>query len=152
MVGLIYAFFAFSGFYLYGTAAKADVLLCFPKKSIMVAIGRLGIALNVTLSCPLQVSPCRDAITQLAYGIRAKDLDNPRYYGLTYFLLAAATGIAMIVDDIQIVFGLVGATCGTLICFILPGYFFVKLVKDQARVRRALSYVVFVFGIVCMPV
>jgi len=62
---LIYASFASIGFYIYGTDMKPDLLTCLPKKSLLVDFARVGISLNVLLSYPLQLQPCRDSLSYL---------------------------------------------------------------------------------------
>jgi len=153
-VALIYTLFAMTGFYLIGTALKPDILTCLPKDSPLVLVCRLGISMNVTFSMPLQVHPTRDSLASMIFGkgLRAKDLSPIKYYGLTLGVIACATAIALVVTDIDTVFGLVGAVCGMFICYILPSYFFIKLVdRSRARVRYIISIFMLAFGIVALP-
>jgi len=153
-VALIYTLFALTGFYLIGTALKADILTCLPKDSPLVLVCRLGISMNVTFSMPLQVHPTRDSISSMIFGggVRAKDLSPLKYYGLTLGVVVCATGVALVVTSIDTIFGLVGAVCGLFICYILPSFFFIKLVdKSRARVRYVISIFMLVFGIVALP-
>jgi len=151
---VIYSAFALTGFYLIGTNLKADIITCLPKTSALADVCRFGIALNMAFSIPLQIHPSRDSLTSMLFGsgVRAKDLPACTYYVMTFALMATATGIAMIVTSIDEVFGLVGAVCGVFICYILPGFFFWKLMKKtRAKVRQVLSILVIVFGVFTLP-
>lgn len=153
-VALIYSVFAMTGFYLIGTALKDDILTCLPKASPLVLICRAGISMNVTFSMPLQVHPTRDSLAHIIFGshVRAKELPKVKYYILTLGIVFAATAIAMVVTSVSMVFGLVGAVCGLLICYILPSFFFIKRVdRSRARVRYAVSIFMLCFGIVALP-
>jgi len=151
---MIYAFFAVIGFYLMGTEVEADIITCLPANSALVDSCRLVIALKMAFSVPLQLHPSRNGFTSMIYGsdVQAQDLPAWIYFTLTFLLVAASTAIALVVTKVHIVFALVGAVCNLGICYILPGFFFVKLVKrSKAPVRHAVSILIMIIGLLSVP-
>eukprot|EP01119_Soliformovum_irregulare_P025985 TRINITY_DN9771_c0_g1_i1.p1 TRINITY_DN9771_c0_g1~~TRINITY_DN9771_c0_g1_i1.p1 ORF type:complete len:485 (-),score=103.86 TRINITY_DN9771_c0_g1_i1:8-1462(-) len=55
-----------------------------------------------------------------------------RYIAITVAILILSYGIAFLVKDLDVVFGIVGATGSTTICYILPGLFYVKLHSEES--------------------
>lgn len=52
---------------------------------------------------------------------------------------------AVFVPNVSLVFGLTGSTGSTLSCYILPPWFYIKLVKPPTR-KRVGAWIVFIFG------
>jgi len=151
---MIYSFFAVVGFYSMGTEVEADIVTCLPSKSILVDSCRLGIALKMAFSVPLQLHPCRNGFTRMICGgsVQPHDLPLWSHFTLTFLLVAASTAIAMFVTEVHLVFALVGAACNLIIFYILPGFFFVKLVKwSKAPVRHVVSILIIIVGLVSAP-
>jgi len=151
---MIYVFFALVGFYVMGTEVEADIITCLPADSALVDSCRLGIALKMAFSVPLQLHPSRNGITSMIYGsdVQAQDLPAWIYFTLTFFLVAASTAIALVVTEVHIIFAFVGAVCNLSICHILPSFFFVKLVKrSKAPVKHAVSILIIIIGLLSLP-
>ena len=55
-------------------------------------------------------------------------------------LYLAVMGISMAVSNIEAVFNLLGSICGSLICIILPCFFYVRLVGKRQKARSLKYY------------
>ena len=95
-------------------------------------------AFSICMTYPLLVFPMRDSLdllimkTQCAagaarnYGWSSEQFNKARFFGLTVMLLALAFFVAVMIPDVEVVFGLTGCTFGILICFVLPALMFLK--------------------------
>jgi len=97
---------------------------------------RMVMAGTATLVCPMLVLPCRSTIDHLAIlgGCVDKPVGVPwkmRHLAETVLILGVALAIASWEGDLARVFGLTGATAGTLICYVLPPAFFASLRRSQ---------------------
>ena len=177
---ILYMIVAIEGYRTYGSEVKGDILLNYPQTGL-VTMMRIGIAIMVILSYPLQLDPSRRCLTSLVYAlvgrrerrrreeqqspeirpiqntteasdemferladtnvqvpintpdeiapssvIDAEDdmieiLDSFLFYGITCVFLVLSFSVAMIVSDLGIVLGVVGATGSTMVSYILPG-------------------------------
>jgi len=151
---IIYILFASVGFYLIGIGLEADIVTCLPRTSVLVNVCRFAISFKMAFSVPLQLHPSRNGIVSIIYGssVQAHDLPGYSYYSMTFILVAAVTGIALVVTEIHLVFSLIGSLCEVIICYILPGFFFVKLVKrSDAPKTFAMSRVIILVGVLAVP-
>ena len=83
-----------------------------------------------------------------------------RYVVTTAVFLACSLAIALTVSDLGLMLSLVGATGSTMISYVLPGWFYYNLHKDEVdgessrswpRFLVNLSYTQFVVGVVLIP-
>jgi hypothetical protein len=68
--------------------------------------------------------------------------------GLTMFLLSLAWCAAVLVSNIALLYSIVGATCGCMICYVLPAWVF--LLTPASPRQKAKAVVVLVFGVISM--
>ncbi|GKT36198.1 hypothetical protein ADUPG1_009208 [Aduncisulcus paluster] len=66
---------------------------------------------------------------------------------ISFFIVAFATGVAMLVDDLGILFSIVGSLFGTAVVFVFPGFFLVAI--ERRRWVQVIGIILIVFGIVC---
>jgi|AntRauTorckE5430_2_1112549.scaffolds.fasta_scaffold10125_1 amino acid permease len=177
---ILYMIVAIEGYRTYGSEVKGDILLNYPQTGL-VTMMRIGIAIMVILSYPLQLDPSRRCLTSLVYALvgrrekrrreqyqsqqigpvqnsteaspemfeRLADtndqvpnnnddgidpsstievdedmveiLDSFLFYGITCVFLVLSFAVAMMVSDLGIILGVVGATGSTMVSYILPG-------------------------------
>lgn len=65
---ILYMIVAIEGYRTYGSEVKGDILLNYPKTGL-VTMMRIGIAIMVILSYPLQLDPSRRCLTSLVYAL-----------------------------------------------------------------------------------
>ena len=95
-------------------------------------------AFSICMTYPLLVFPMRDSLDILLMkmncvsdlprnrGWSSGEFDKIRFYVLTVILISFAFTIAVLIPDVEVVFGLTGCTMGILICFVLPSTMFLK--------------------------
>lgn len=157
--GGIYVVVAVAGFLTYGTQVDSNILVSYPKAPLTTA-ARICVSLLVAFSFPILFLPGRSSIMGLWRGLD-KDEDawlkynTFRYTVVTICLLAAALGTALVVEDLGIIFGFVGATGATMISFILPGISYYKMhdsMQEGPQWKRTGALMLCGLGMVIMPV
>ena len=167
------------GYYTFGDTVDSDILKSYPQNAL-VTILRFFIALLVTFSYPLQLDPsrrcCMTLINQLREWNRNRKMNKSReagledaemdkeklieratspvddytWYAITIFFLAGSFLIAMAVQDLGTILGLVGATGSTTVTYILPGFIYYKTFPDGKL--KFLAVLQMSLGLVIMPI
>jgi amino acid permease len=60
-------------------------------------------------------------------------------------------GIGISVDDIEVVFNIIGAVCSTSIGALFPCFFYFKLVDKKRKTKRLLYYITIFVFMVMLP-
>jgi len=127
-----YMIVAASGYAVYGAAVMPDVLQNFPATAATTT-ARLLSCLLVLCSYPLLVLPARTSLMALEALFDPPDTAagattlHRRFWTDTAIFLLGSYAIAMITDDLGVVFSLIGATGATIITYILPGAAYYKM-------------------------
>ena len=58
-----------------------------------------------------------------------------RFFGLTALLIALAFLVAVLIPDVEVVFGLTGCTFGIMICFVLPALMFLRASGEDTELK-----------------
>merc|ERR1712228_608769 len=90
------------------------------------------------------------SLSQLIWSCDAAELPWNRYVCLVLGLFASSWGIGMVVTDLSIVLAFVGATTSTLLGYVLPAWFYLKIYPEQTW-ERSLAWVVFFVGLLLIP-
>ena len=69
----------------------------------------------------------------------------------TLLIYAVVIGVAMGVDDIEIVYNAIGAICSTSIVVVLPCLFYVRLIKKNNKAKGLRYYSSWILMIVMTP-
>ena len=125
-------------------------------QDVVSTIGRLAVTVLVTFSYPLQRFPFRnnsmEIVDAIAKATTKKEVPKtPFYVGITLFICITTYIIAVFVTSLDLVLSLVGATGSTIICYILPGFFYFQLTSsDGITLRRVLALLLGIFGVCFM--
>ena len=137
--GLLYVLIGFAGYRTFGDAVSSNLLESFPGRHPAVIVARLGFAALVSFSYPLMAKPARDsffsllensarpALRALAAPAAEGGGGERLYLAFTSAFLALTWAIAAAVDDLGIVLSLLGATCSTVLAFIMPPVVFLSM-------------------------
>ena len=146
--GLLYVLIGFAGYRTFGDAVSSNLLESFPGRHPAVIVARLGFAALVSFSYPLMAKPARDSFFSLLENSARpawRALAAPAaeggggerlYLAFTSAFLALTWAIAAAVDDLGIVLSLLGATCSTVLAFIMPPVVFLSTHFASRRDRR----------------
>eukprot|EP01136_Pigoraptor_vietnamica_P028834 Opistho-1_new@86744 len=118
--GLLYILTGFAGYAQFGSATKGNILENYAVDDTLVNVARLIMALHISLAYPVALYPMRRAVDLLVLRggrgmpTRARTfVQNAAVVGLTSLL-------AILVPQVDTVFGFVGASSGVAITFGLP--------------------------------
>ncbi|KIP03412.1 hypothetical protein PHLGIDRAFT_26130 [Phlebiopsis gigantea 11061_1 CR5-6] len=158
---LVYEIIAVFGYLTFGSKVGANIIAMYPSTSLFIAVGQLAIAILVMFSYPLQVHPCRNCLDKVFHAGHvlpqktgdedADDIEIEDEHGgstemgplkhtvLTVAIIASGFTIAYFVDDLQMVLSFVGSTGSTTISFILPGFFYWKLTRNDPEAPKGLN-------------
>ncbi|OWZ10088.1 Sodium-coupled neutral amino acid transporter [Phytophthora megakarya] len=104
---------------------KGNILLSFPLSDTLIAISRAAITFTVAVAFPLNIFPCRFTIDMMFFS-NSED-SWPRHVAVTSGLVLLALVLAIFCPSINVVFGIIGGTCSTVVCFCFPAAFILKL-------------------------
>ncbi|BEI91516.1 uncharacterized protein CcaverHIS019_0403360 [Cutaneotrichosporon cavernicola] len=83
-------------------------------------------------------------------GPTAAEMPMKKYIGFTTGILVAGYLIAFLVDELDIVLSFVGSTGSTIISFILPGFFYFRLYRDQRGLTKWFALALGIYGVAVM--
>ncbi|KAF1805251.1 transmembrane amino acid transporter protein-domain-containing protein [Mucor lusitanicus] len=159
----IYEVVAVLGYLSFGKDVLGNIILMYPQ-SYFVAYGRLAIVILVIFSYPLQAHPCRASIDKIIDSFhRQKQLPQQqdavivnhtkRHLIVTTCIVVATYLVAITISQLDLVLSFVGSTGSTTISFILPGFFYLKLFKqDGWNWKRCVALFLVVYGFLVMSI
>ncbi|ETO28288.1 amino acid/polyamine transporter [Reticulomyxa filosa] len=151
---IIYSSSSFAGYQTFGSVLdknNSDVLKLYPETWITTIV-RLLLSMNLSLSYPLQCNPCRNCLSQLIFGKSALELDDKRFYMLTYGITCGSWMLALVVNSLGVVLAIVGSTGSTTISYILPGLFYYLTFKnDKTNKMKYLALALAILGCCVVP-
>ncbi|GAB5573692.1 sodium-coupled neutral amino acid transporter 4 [Prionailurus iriomotensis] len=111
---------------------------------------RLAVLVAVTLTVPIVLFPIRTSVTTLLFPKRP--FSWIRHFLIAAILLALNNVLVILVPTIKYIFGFIGASSATMLIFILPAVFYLKLVKKEPlRSPQKVGALIFlVVGIIFM--
>ncbi|NXA67359.1 S38A4 protein, partial [Mohoua ochrocephala] len=113
---------------------------------------RLAVLVAVTLTVPLVLFPIRSSISALLFPKRP--FSWIRHFLIAVVILAFNNLLVIFVPTIKDIFGFIGASSATMLIFILPGAFYLRIVKKEPlRSPQKIGALIFlIVGIVFMIV
>jgi len=112
------------GYLTFLDGACGNILLNDYKESPGAIIAAIAISTSMILTQPITTFTWRSFFCDFVWKMNAKDLSTTTHVILTTIYTAFGMLIALLVTDIAVVFGLMGATTYPLCGFILPAIFF----------------------------
>lgn len=108
----------------------------------------------MSFSYPLQLHPARLSLDSALFGSKGPLFwPKARHIGETTILLAGGFTIAMVVKELDLVLSVIGATGSTLLCYILPGFFYFILSHGRGcSVIRIIALCLCIVGCITMVV
>ncbi|XP_033108026.1 putative sodium-coupled neutral amino acid transporter 10 [Anneissia japonica] len=140
----------------YKQGIKGDILLNF-KPSLTSDIFQLCFTLSVALSFPLVIFPCRTSLySMFCSQSTSHSVENPggsggsvyipqgKFNTITLSIIILTLSLGIIVQNVETVLALTGATLGSFICFILPAIIYNK---TQGVANKGTAKFILVIGI-----
>lgn len=146
---LIYLISSLFGYLTFYGQVESELLQSYdaflPRDVVMMTV-RLAILLAVLMTVPLIHFPARKALATLLF--EARPFSWTYHILSTLFILTTVTLFAIFVPDIRNVFGLVGATTSTLLLFVFPGIFHLRLSDQPIKTLESIGAIsLLLFGV-----
>ncbi|XP_063446422.1 putative sodium-coupled neutral amino acid transporter 10 [Mytilus trossulus] len=119
---------------------------------------KLGFVISIAITFPLIIFPCRASLYTLLFPQRQKIgeeleqrpvLPEIHFKVLTVLIVMSAVITGILVPNVEFVLAISGATMGTLICYIFPAMFFLRVMTGSSEGKN-LAQFVFVCGFTIM--
>lgn len=140
---ILYSLSALFGYLTFYNWTESELLLMYSyvdSSNVMTLVVRLCVLLAVVLTVPLTHFPARKAITFLLFP--EKKFSWIHHIGIMIFLLTFINILVVFVPTIREVFGIIGATASTMLVFVLPSIFFLRIdehsIKESKEKKGAL--------------
>ncbi|XP_072914817.1 sodium-coupled neutral amino acid transporter 4 isoform X2 [Hemitrygon akajei] len=117
---------------------------------IVILSVRLAVLVAVTLTVPIVIFPIRASIQELLFPRRS--FNWIRHIGIAAILLVLNNLLVIFVPNIRDIFGFIGSSAATMLIFILPSAFYIRLVKKESMrsVQKIGATIFLVIGIIFM--
>lgn len=172
----VYLFVGLVGYFSFGAHVGNNVMAMYPDKGLFVGLGKLCVVLLAITSYPMQLYPSRASLLSLSRSwsykptIRTNEdgtevvpllpeeshsvvdsMSSLWFYGVTLAEILSGVLIALLIDDLSIVLGFVGALGSTTISFIVPAYVYCMLhANDTTHWLYRASLALGVYGVVVL--
>ncbi|XP_029016262.1 sodium-coupled neutral amino acid transporter 4 [Betta splendens] len=150
---IMYMLSALFGYLTFYDNVEAELLHTFTKVykfDTMLLLVRLAVLTAVTLTVPIVLFPIRSSITTLLFS-------NREFSWIRHMLIAASilvfnNMLVIFVPTIRDIFGFIGSSAATMLIFILPAAFYLRLVKSLPfrSPQKIGAFVFLLVGIVFM--
>lgn len=152
---IMYMLSALFGYLTFYDNVEAELLHTFTKVykfDTMLLLVRLAVLTAVTLTVPIVLFPIRSSINTLLFSER--EFSWIRHLLIAAAILAFNNLLVIFVPTIRDIFGFIGSSAATMLIFILPAAFYIRLVKSvPLRSPQKISASIFlVVGIIFMIV
>ncbi|XP_058481036.1 sodium-coupled neutral amino acid transporter 4 [Solea solea] len=150
---VMYMLSALFGYLTFYGNVEAELLHTFTKVykfDTLLLLVRLAVLTAVTLTVPIVLFPIRSSITTLLFS--GREFSWTRHLLIAVVILACNNLLVIFVPTIRDIFGFIGSSAATMLIFILPAAFYLRLVKSiPFRSPQKIGAAVFlVVGIVFM--
>jgi len=159
IVLVFYVTVAVSGYLHFGDAVNRNILLAPQRMSLPYAVAQLLVGLIIILSFPLLSDPARSCVefllTKWTGAPPSAHIEtlSPRNLVTTGALVAYAGLVAMFfADTILTILGAFTALCGSLLMFVFPSMYFLRLSHryEVTRAEHALALFSVLFGVLVL--
>lgn len=146
---MLVGFFGYVTFY--HLDIPGDIITVFPG-TLGTHLIKLGFVMSIAITFPVIIYPCRASLYTLLFQKKSKhsDLMSGTYIpehlfkGITVTIVMGSMITGILIPNVEFVLGLNGAITGTLICYIFPALFFLRVSKPEGK---TIAQIVLALGI-----
>eukprot|EP00761_Pharyngomonas_kirbyi_P006526 gb/GECH01006533.1/.p1 GENE.gb/GECH01006533.1/~~gb/GECH01006533.1/.p1 ORF type:complete len:580 (+),score=102.31 gb/GECH01006533.1/:1-1740(+) len=131
IVLIIYLLVGICGFFTFYENIKGNILTVYDEKDTLVQIGRVGLTITILFSYPLLAFPCKQIIDEIFFDSPTES--SYRDYFIAIGIVLSSFILAVLIPDISEVFGITGGIFSSILCYILPGLFLLKLCPNRSK-------------------
>eukprot|EP00922_Rhytidocystis_sp_ex-Travisia-forbesii_P064050 GHVS01095236.1.p1 GENE.GHVS01095236.1~~GHVS01095236.1.p1 ORF type:complete len:616 (+),score=99.59 GHVS01095236.1:157-1848(+) len=148
---VVYGMMGVCGFLTFGSVTDANILRNFDAQlstNYLVVVAFAGMCVAITFAYPMNIFPCRFSIEMLVFFSQPNLISPTVQIIIAVITVAGSLICAILMPSISLMFQLVGATAGAFVSFILPGYFYVRLLPGSLfHPRKMRAGALMLFGI-----
>uniref|UniRef100_A0A1A8GSI9 Solute carrier family 38, member 4 n=2 Tax=Nothobranchius korthausae TaxID=1143690 RepID=A0A1A8GSI9_9TELE len=148
---IMYMLSALFGYLTFYENVEAELLHTFTKVykfDTLLLLVRLAVLTAVTLTVPIVLFPIRSSITTLLFS--GRDFSWIRHMVIAAAILLFNNMLVIFVPTIRDIFGFIGGSAATMLIFILPAAFYLRLVKPRSTPKKVGATVFLIMGIIFM--
>ncbi|KAK5849076.1 hypothetical protein PBY51_008748 [Eleginops maclovinus] len=150
---IMYMLSALFGYLTFYNRVEAELLHTFTKVykfDTMLLLVRLAVLTAVTLTVPIVLFPIRSSINTLIFS--GREFSWVRHILIAAGILVFNNLLVIFVPTIRDIFGFIGSSAATMLIFILPAAFYIRLVKSVPfrSPQKIGAFVFLLVGIVFM--
>jgi len=149
---VLYTLTGVFGYLQFPTSNVGNVLKNYPGNDALVNVARAVLCFVIVCHYPPSNYCCRAALEYLIF--RHKKPSTIRRLGWTFIIWAGAFVVSIAIPEIDVVFGLIGATANSLIVFIFPALFLIFCNRKygwegiQGPGAKMIGYIIFGIGVI----
>ncbi|GFR73920.1 sodium-coupled neutral amino acid transporter 2 [Elysia marginata] len=150
---LLVGFFGYVAFH--DIEVPGDVISVFPN-TFFADLMKGCFVFSIVITFPVIIFPCRSSIYTLLFAKKSKahdDVINADNYlpeklfkGITIVIVISCMILGILIPNVEFVLGINGAIMGTLICYIFPAMFFLKVMGNKQD-SRGMAQIVLCLGV-----
>lgn len=125
----------------FGSAAQPVIFSNFARGDMPGTVAQVSMGLAIACSFPLMFSGLREAFCSLMEQMGVKSASTAFQNKASVGFLTMVLAICTVITDAGFICGIVGATCGTLIIYVIPCLLFIKVDMQEAfSSSRAIAF------------
>lgn len=137
----------------YHIEIPGDILTKFPS-TLGAHLMKLGFVISIAITFPVIIFPCRASIYTLLFQKKVKHSDDvvssyiPEvlFKSITVVIVIGSMVTGILIPNVEFILGINGAITGTLICYIFPALFFLRVMSSKAE-GKTIAQIVLVLGV-----
>ncbi|XP_004711491.1 sodium-coupled neutral amino acid transporter 4 [Echinops telfairi] len=150
---LMYLLAALFGYLTFYGEVEDELLHAYSKVytfDTLLLMVRLAVLVAVTLTVPIVLFPIRTSVITLLFPNRP--FSWIRHFLIAAIIIALNNVLVILVPTIKYIFGFIGASSATMLIFILPAAFYIRLVKKEPlrSPQKIGAFIFLVIGIIFM--
>uniref|UniRef100_A0A8C4Q5A6 Solute carrier family 38 member 5a n=1 Tax=Eptatretus burgeri TaxID=7764 RepID=A0A8C4Q5A6_EPTBU len=114
----------------------------------LIQMVRCAVLIAVTLTVPIVLFPMRTSVEEIFF--HNKRFSWIRHIAVAVCMLIFVILLVIYVPSIRDIFGFIGASAATLLIFILPAMFYLRIVKKPPRKHKLMAYIFIIAGFIFM--
>ncbi|XP_059174905.1 putative sodium-coupled neutral amino acid transporter 10 isoform X2 [Physella acuta] len=174
LCAVVYLLVGFLGYItFYSQDIPGDIINIFPR-TFFTDITKLAFVGSTVITFPVIIFPCRASIYTLLFAKTNQNEscdqfshDKSKHHDdvmsstsmmpenlfkiITVCLVVVSMAVAILIPNVEFILGINGAVMGTLICYIFPAMFFLKVLGSKPE-ERSKAQLVLVFGVTILLV
>ncbi|KAJ2483214.1 hypothetical protein IWW56_000562 [Coemansia sp. RSA 2131] len=129
---VVYLAFSVVSYQAFGQETQPNLLNNFAHDDATANVARVLLAFSLTLTYPMQFYPIRDLLATTFLGplsLHGTRGERYKFYALIVVVFTSTLAVALAVDDLGVVFKLIGTAASSVLVFGLPGIIYLRVVS-----------------------